>query len=76
MTELFLITGTDCPLCEEAKDILDSASLEEVTIIEKDIYSTRKIYADFWDKIPVILVEEKTLFWPFNSEEIRKIVSR
>tara|TARA_Y100000590_G_scaffold454074_2_gene600246 strand:+ start:129 stop:359 length:231 start_codon:yes stop_codon:yes gene_type:complete len=76
LRELFLITGADCPLCEEAKDILDSVSLKDVIIIEKDIYSTRKIYDDFWDKIPVIMVEQKILCWPFNGEEIRNLVSR
>jgi hypothetical protein len=25
---------------------------------------------DYWDKIPVLLLEEKELFWPFDKENI------
>ena len=70
MKELILITGKDCHLCSYAKSLLSNLELEDCLVKEVDIYS-RRIYLDnYWDKIPVLLLEEKELFWPFNKENI------
>jgi hypothetical protein len=70
LKELILITGKDCHLCSYAKSLLSNLELEDCLVKEVDIYS-RRIYLDnYWDKIPVLLLEEKELFWPFNKENI------
>ena len=75
MRELILITGTDCPLCTEAKDLIESIDLKDVVLIEKDIYTTRETHTKYWDKIPVLVMEEKDLYWPFNQREITELIS-
>ena len=75
MREVILITGTDCPLCTEAKDLIESIDLKDVVLIEKDIYTTRETHTKYWDKIPVLVMEEKDLYWPFNQREIKELIS-
>lgn len=75
MRELTLITGTDCPLCEEAKHLIECIDLKDVILIEKDVYTTREIHTKYWDKIPVLVIEEQSLYWPFNQQEIKKLIS-
>ena len=70
MKELILLTGKDCHLCSYAKSLLSNLELEEYLIKEVDIYSRRIYVDDYWDKIPVLLLEEKELLWPFDKENI------
>ena len=75
MRELTLISGTDCPLCEEAKDLLESIDLKDVVLVERDVYSTREIHSNYWDKIPVLLFEENDLNWPFDQQQVKELIS-
>ncbi|MBE20183.1 MAG: glutaredoxin family protein [Gammaproteobacteria bacterium] len=75
MKEITLITGSDCPLCIEAKHIIDSIDFKDVVLVEKDIYSTRKIHDKYWDKIPVLLFDNKFLSWPFNQRKVKEFIS-
>ena len=74
MTEIILITGQDCPLCQEAREKLNSLNLYDLTLLEKDGYATREIHNKYWNKIPVLLKEDRDLCWPFNSEEIKEFI--
>ena len=74
MTEIILITGQDCPLCQEVREKLNSLNLYDLTLLEKDVYATREIHNKYWDKIPVLLKEDRDLCWPFNSEEIKEFI--
>ena len=74
MTEIILITGQDCPLCQEAREKLNRLNLYDLTLLEKDVYATREIHNKYWDKIPVLLKEDRDLCWPFNSEEIKEFI--
>ena len=70
MKELILLTGKDCHLCSYAKLLLSNLELEDCLVKEVDIYSKRIYLDNYWDKIPVLLLEEKELFWPFDKENI------
>ena len=74
MKEIILITGEDCPLCEEAKELLNSLHLTGFSLIEKDIYTTRQIYDKYWDKIPVLLKDNQDLSWPFSSQKVKEFI--
>ena len=74
MKEIILITGEDCPLCEEAKELLNSLHLTGFSLIEKDIYTSRKIHDKYWDKIPVLLKDSQDLSWPFTSENVKEFI--
>ena len=75
MRELTLISGTDCPLCEEAKDLLESIDLNDVVLVERNVYSTREIHSNYWDKIPVLLFEGNGLNWPFDQQQVKELIS-
>ena len=70
MKELILLTGKDCHLCSYAKSLLSNLELEDYLVKEVDIYSKRIYLDNYWDKIPVLLLEEKELFLPFDKENI------
>ena len=70
MKELILLTGKDCHLCSSAKSLLTNLELEDYLVKEVDIYSKRIYLDNYWDKIPVLLLEEKKLFWPFDKDNI------
>ena len=74
MKEIILITGEDCPLCEEAKELLNSLHLTGLSLIEKDIYTTRQIHDKYWDKIPVLLKDNQELYWPFTSQNVKEFI--
>ena len=74
MKEIIIITGEDCPLCEEAKELLNSLNLIGFSLIEKNIYTTRQIHNKYWDKIPVLLKDNKDLCWPFTPEKVKEFI--
>ena len=41
---------------------------------EIDIYSKRIYLDNYWDKIPVLLYDEKELFRPFDEDKINKFL--
>ena len=71
MKGLILLTGRDCHLCTQARSLLSEFIHDDITFDEVDIYAKR-IYLDkYWDKIPVLLLEERELLWPFDAEVIK-----
>ncbi|MDA9661225.1 glutaredoxin family protein [Gammaproteobacteria bacterium] len=71
MKGLTLLTGKDCHLCDQARSLLSEFSHNDMTFDEVDIYAKR-IYLDkYWDKIPVLLLGERELLWPFDAELIK-----
>ena len=53
-----------------AREMISEVDLKEYNLIEVDIYSKRDYVDRFWDKIPVLLMNERELFWPFSSNQI------
>ena len=73
MKEIILVTGKDCHLCEQAKDILTELQEDQLIFIEKDVYSKRDYLDKYWDKIPVILFKDTELLWPFTKDNIKDL---
>ena len=74
MKEVILVTGKDCHLCEQAKDLLTEFQDDQLMFIEKDVYSKRDYLDKYWDKIPVILFEDLEILWPFNKDNIKELL--
>ena len=74
MKEVILVTGKDCHLCEQAKDLLTELQDDQLIFIEKDVYSKRDYLDKYWDKIPVILFKDLELLWPFNQDNIKDLL--
>ncbi len=76
MNKLILLTGKDCPLCDKAKSLFADIDIGQLKLEELDIYSKRLYLDKYWDKIPVVLLQEKELFWPFESKDILEILDK
>lgn len=74
MKELILLTGKECHLCSYAKSLLSNLKPSGYLVKEIDIYSKRIYLDNYWDKIPVLLYDEKELFWPFDENKINKFL--
>ena len=74
MKEVILVTGKDCYLCEQAKDLLTEFHEDQLIFTEKDVYSKRDYLDKYWDKISVILFKDLELLWPFNQENIKDLL--
>jgi len=74
LKEVILVTGKDCRLCEQAKDLLTELQEDQLIFIEKDVYSKRDYLDKYWDKIPVILFKDLELLWPFNQDNIKDLL--
>ncbi|MGI9135766.1 MAG: glutaredoxin family protein [Candidatus Nanopelagicales bacterium] len=72
-----LIGKPDCHLCHDARAVLTRVcgdlglAWEEVSILEDPV-----LYDEFWEKIPVVQVEGRTVdFWTVDEERLRRILS-
>ncbi len=74
MKEIILVTGKDCHLCEQAKEILTEFQEDQLKFSEKDVYSKRDYLDKYWDKIPVILFKDTELLWPFTKDNIKDLL--
>ena len=74
MKKLILLTSKDCHLCNQALELLDQINLESFEFIKQDIYSKRLYLDSYWDKIPVLLLEERALTWPFDKHLIESFL--
>jgi len=75
LKELIVITGKDCPFCQETLNMLAGLDLGSYIVRKKDIYETRELNTKYWDKIPVLLANDKELFWPFTAKDIERLLS-
>ena len=76
MNKLLLLTSKDCHLCDQAKLLFTEIDIEKFPLEELDIYSKRLYLDKYWDKSPVVLLQEKELCWPFESKDILEILDR
>ncbi len=74
MKDIILVTGKDCHLCEQAKEILLGLNDNKINFSEEDVYAKREYLDAYWDKIPVILYEDKVLLWPFTAKNVTELI--
>ncbi|HCJ47896.1 MAG TPA: thioredoxin family protein [Microbacterium sp.] len=76
VTSLTLISKPDCHLCDVAREIVETvvADLPEgrVEIEELSIADDPALYAQWWEKIPVVLVDgELHAHWRVSADRLR-----
>lgn len=76
MTSLTLISKPDCHLCDVAREIVDTvvADLPEggVEIEELSISDDAALHAQWWEKIPVVLIDgELHSHWRVSADRLR-----
>ncbi|WP_083199532.1 glutaredoxin family protein [Microbacterium oleivorans] len=76
MTALTLISKPDCHLCDVAREIVDTvvADLPEgqVDVQELSIADDAELYATWWEKIPVVLIDgDLHAHWRVSADRLR-----
>ena len=72
-----LIGKPDCHLCQDAAEVLDRVCGELGLTWEKvSILEDPALYDEFWEKIPVVQVEGRTVdFWTIDEDRLRRVLS-
>ena len=74
MKKLILLTSKDCHLCNQALKLINQINLDNFEFVKQDIYSKRLYLDSYWDKIPVLLLEERELSWPFDKHLVESFL--
>ncbi|MDO9485429.1 MAG: glutaredoxin family protein [Actinomycetota bacterium] len=72
-----LLSKPQCHLCDEARSVV-SAVCDELGIgwDERSIMDDPALYDEYWERIPVVLVDERiSQFWRVNPELLRGALS-
>ena len=76
MTTLTLIGKPDCHLCDVAREVVETvvSDLDEndIEIIELSIHDDPALYAQWWEKIPVVLIDDRLhAHWRVSPDRLR-----
>jgi hypothetical protein len=76
VTSLTLISKPDCHLCDVAREVVETvvAELDDdgVVIEELSIADDPELYAQWWEKIPVVLIDGRLHgHWRVSPERLR-----
>lgn len=81
MTTVTLIGKPDCHLCDVAREVVETvvAELPEdaVDLEERSIADDPSLYAQWWEKIPVVLIDgELHGHWRVSPDRLRAALAR
>ncbi len=76
VTALTLISKPDCHLCDVAREIVDAVVAElpegRVDVEELSITDDPALYATWWEKIPVVLIDgDLHAHWRVSADRLR-----
>lgn len=79
MPALTLLTKPDCHLCDVARDVIEKvvgelpdAAADAVEIAELSILDDPALYDAWWEKIPVVLVDDRLVgHWRIAPDRLR-----
>ncbi|MFJ6678548.1 glutaredoxin family protein [Microbacterium sp. NPDC091382] len=76
MTALTLISKPDCHLCDVAREIVDTVVSDlpegQVDVEELSIADDAELYATWWEKIPVVLIDgDLHTHWRVSADRLR-----
>ena len=79
MTTLTLIGKPDCHLCDVASEVVDAvvaelpdAAAERIQIVEASIAEDPALYEQWWEKIPVVLIDGHLhAHWRVSPDRLR-----
>lgn len=76
MTTLTLIGKPDCHLCDVAREVVETVVAElpeeSVEVEEKSILDDPALYAQWWEKIPVVLIDGRLHgHWRVSPDRLR-----
>ncbi|WP_309127552.1 glutaredoxin family protein [Microbacterium sp.] len=79
MTTLTLIGKPDCHLCDVASEVVDAviaelpdAAADGIEVVERSIADDPALYELWWEKIPVVLIDDRLhAHWRVSPERLR-----
>lgn len=76
MTTLTLISKPDCHLCDVAREIVETVVAEfpedSIAVQEMSILDDPALYELWWEKIPVVLVDDRLhAHWRVSADRLR-----
>lgn len=79
MTTLTLIGKPDCHLCDVAREVVDrvladlpDGVADAVEVREASIQDDAELYEKWWEKIPVVLIDERLHgHWRISPDRLR-----
>ncbi|WP_434809827.1 glutaredoxin family protein [Microbacterium sp. bgisy189] len=76
MTTLTLIGKPDCHLCDVAREIVDAVVADfpddAVAVREASILDDPALYEQWWEKIPVVLIDDRLhAHWRVSPDRLR-----
>ncbi|HET6301768.1 glutaredoxin family protein [Microbacterium sp.] len=76
MTTLTLIGKPDCHLCDVAREVVETVVADlpddSVVVEERSILDDPALYEQWWEKIPVVLVDgELHAHWRVSPDRLR-----
>ena len=75
MTTITLLSKPDCHLCDVAREVVDGvvAELEhDVDVEELSILDDPALYEQWWEKIPVVLIDGQLhSHWRVSADRLR-----
>jgi len=80
VTTLTLIGKPDCHLCDVASEVVDAvvaelpdAAAERIEIVEASIAEDPALYEQWWEKIPVVLIDGRLhAHWRVSPDRLRE----
>lgn len=78
MTTLTLIGKPDCHLCDVAREVvaqvlvqLPEEQAERIEVVERSIHEDPALYELWWEKIPVVLIDDRLhAHWRVSPERL------
>ncbi|WP_107471262.1 glutaredoxin family protein [Streptomyces monashensis] len=72
-----LIRKPGCHLCDDAQQVIEKVSGDLGVPFElKDITRDKALHDQYWEQIPVVLVDgEQHTFWRVNEERLRRALT-
>ncbi|MDN0193438.1 glutaredoxin family protein [Streptomyces sp. S.PNR 29] len=72
-----LIGKPDCHLCEDAELVVEKVCADlGVPWERKDITQDRRLHDQYWEQIPVVLIDgAQHTFWRVNEDRLRKALT-
>lgn len=77
MSDITLFTGTDCHLCDLAKQMLEQVGLNNLQLTQVNVKEERQYYHQYGARIPVLRREATgaELGWPFEAQQLKEFLS-
>ena len=76
--KITLISGPNCHLCDQAKDILHPLlEAKNIQLEEQNVADNRALFEQYGLRIPVVLFPDGSdKGWPFTAAQIARIIDK